>query len=202
MLVATGYLHRHGTVGTDCNFPFVVTLLLPDQQVRQLFMFVRPMMFAVMSFEAEMFCTGCSVSANLATEEMVLSFSFFGVFKYLSSLITLTQTLSSRYVDPSGNVSLWFAHNTSLTYPNGSLIKASCFFTGFDCKTTVLVADRCSMWPFTSTSCPGATSEMSPIDKVLDSWLLYSKLTAVSDSNVFLLITISSHSYLVLMLYR
>lgn len=78
MLVATGYLHRHGTVGTDCNFPFMVTLLLPDQQVRQLFMFVSPMMFAVISFEVEMFCTGCSVSANLASEEMVLSFSFLG----------------------------------------------------------------------------------------------------------------------------
>ena len=164
-------------------------------------MFVRPMMFSVMSFEVEMFCTRCSVCANLTTEEMVLSFSFFGVFKYLSSLITLTQTMSSRYVDPSVNVS-WFPHNTSFTYPNWSLIKASCFFTGFDCKTTVLVADRGSMWPFTNTSCPGATSEMGPIDKVLDSWLLYSKLTAVGDINVFLLITISSHSYLVLMLYR
>ena len=98
--------------GTDCNFPFVVTLLLPEKQVMQLFMFVRPMMFAVVSFEAEMFCTGCSVSANLATEEMVLSFSFFGVFKYFSSLITLTQTLSSSYVDLSVNVSLWLPHNT------------------------------------------------------------------------------------------
>ena len=47
-------------------------------------MFVRPMMFAVMSFEAEMFCTGCSVCANLATEEMVLSFSFLG---YLSTFL-------------------------------------------------------------------------------------------------------------------
>lgn len=51
------------------------------------------------------------------------------------------------------------------------------------------------MWPFTNTSCPGATSEMGPIDKVLDSWLLYSKLPAVGDSNVFLLITISSKTY-------
>lgn len=50
------------------------------------------------------------------------------------------------------------------------------------------------MWPFTNTSCPGATSEMGPIDKVLDSWL-YSKLPAVGDSNVSLLITISSKTY-------
>ena len=165
-------------------------------------MFVTPMMFATMSFEAEMFCTGWSVSANLATEEIVHLFPFLGVFKYLSSLITLTQTLSNRYVDPSFNVSAWFPHNTSFIYPDGSFIKASCFFTGFDCKTTVFVADRCCKWPFTSTSCPGATSEMDAIDKVLDSWLLYSKLTVVGDINVFLLMTISSRWYLLLMLNR
>ena len=51
-------------------------------------MFVTPMTFAVMSFEAQMFCTGWSISANLATEEIVHSISFCEVFQYLSSLIT------------------------------------------------------------------------------------------------------------------